>query len=297
MILVTGGSGMVGSELRKILPNAMYPTSSELNLLDQNSIETYFRKHKIDSVIHLAAYVGSLHDNIENAVRYYEQNVLMNTQLTKSAYANGVQRFIGILSTCIYPNDGLAYPMKEDDIHNGAPHESLYSYAYAKRSHAVQLNAYKSQYGVNYSYLIPTNMYGQSLHLDRMHFINDLVVKIIRATKNGEKELRLFGDGSPLRQFIAAKDFALFIKLYLESGCGESLNVSDEYNRSINEMARLAVSLYNPDLHIVYDSSKPNGQYRKDVDVSRLKQIFPQFSFNSLENGLLELFEYYEKIL
>lgn len=297
MILVTGGSGMVGEELKKILPNALYPSSKELNLLDSNSIEKFFTKHKVTKIIHLAAYVGSLHDNIDNAVQYFEQNILMNTLITKSAYEYGVERFIGILSTCIYPDKGMEYPLKESIIHNGSPHEALYGYAYAKRAHAVQIDTYKKQFDLNYSYLIPTNMYGKSKHLERMHFVNDLVVKIIKATKNKEKEIILFGDGTPLRQFISARDFARFIKVYLENGSSINLNVSDEYNRSIHEMAAIALNLYNPELKVIYDDSKPNGQFRKDVDLSLLKENFPSFQFTSFENGLRDLFEYYEKIL
>lgn len=296
MILITGGSGMVGEELKKILPNALYPSSKELNLLDSNSIEKFFTINQVTKIIHLAAYVGSLHDNIDNAVQYFEQNILMNTLITKAAYEHRVERFIGILSTCIYPDKGMEYPLKESIMHNGSPHEALYGYAYAKRSHAVQIDTYKKQFGLNYSYLIPTNMYGKSKHLERMHFINDLVVKIIKATKNKEKEIILFGDGTPLRQFISARDFARFIKIYLESGSSINMNVSDEYNRSIQEMAAIALNLYNPELKVIYDDSKPNGQFRKDVDSSLLRENFPSFQFTSFQNGLRDLFEYYEKL-
>ena len=182
-------------------------------------------------------------------------------------------------------------------MHSGPPHIALYGYAYAKRAHAVQIDTYKKQYNVDFSYLIPTNMYGKSKHSDRMHFVNDLVVKIIRATRNHSDHITLFGDGTPLRQFISARDFARFISFYVDKGLAVNLNVSDRYNRSIDEMANIAVNLYNPKLKIKYDESRPNGQYRKDVDVSKLEQFFPEFKFTSLNKGLTELFTYYEKIL
>jgi GDP-L-fucose synthase len=178
MILVTGGSGMVGSELKKFMPECLYPSSKELNLLSDQSIRDYFKINKIKSVIHLAAYVGSLHDNIENRVKYFDLNIIMNTNITKISYEFGITKFIGILSTCIYPDKNMTYPMLESSIHEGAPHKDLYSYAYAKRAHAVQLDAYKNQYGVDFSYLIPTNLYGYSSHFERLHFVNDLVLKI-----------------------------------------------------------------------------------------------------------------------
>jgi GDP-L-fucose synthase len=295
MILVTGGSGMVGSELKKIMPECLYPTSKELNLLSEQSIKAYFSKNKIRSVIHLAAYVGSLHDNIENRVKYFDLNVIMNTNITSISHQFGITKFLGILSTCIYPDKNMVYPMLESNIHEGAPHEDLYSYAYAKRSHAVQIDAYKKQYGVDYSYLIPTNLYGYSSHLERLHFVNDLVIKIINAKKNSLKTIELFGDGTPLRQFMFAGDFARFIKEYFYSNINISMNVGDPTNRSIQEMAEIAINLKKIDIRIIYNNSKPNGQFRKDVDMSIMKKHFSNFTFSTFEFGLDKLFKYYEE--
>ena len=155
-ILITGASGMVGSYLSKLLPKAFTPSSKELNLLDSNSVERYMKEHSFDYVIHLAAYVGSLHDNIENRTPYFDQNILMNTILTKYSYESGVRNFLGILSTCIYPDNINEFPIHESKLHDGSPHIDLMSYAYAKRSHAVQIEAYKQSFNVNYNYLIPT---------------------------------------------------------------------------------------------------------------------------------------------
>jgi len=297
MILVTGGSGMVGKDLKKFMPNALYPSSNELDLLSENSIKNFFTKNEITGVIHLAAYVGSLHDNIENRVQYFDQNIIMNTLITKISFEFGVKKFIGVLSTCIFPDKGMKYPMSELQIHNGAPHIDLYSYAYAKRSHAVQLDAYKYQYGVDYSYLIPTNMYGYSNHDDRLHFINDLVLKIVKARKNKLSSIELFGDGSPMRQFMFSEDFARFIMEYYNSGITESINVGDPENRSVLEMAEIALKVSNSKLSIVFNDSKPNGQHRKDVDMSKMTKNFPSFKFTPFEIGIEKLFKFYVKKL
>jgi len=288
---------MVGSELKKIMPECLFPNSFELNLLSEESIKNYFSKNRVTSVIHLAAYVGSLHDNIENRVKYFEHNILMNTLITKICYEFGVTKFIGILSTCIYPDKGMTYPMEEAEIHEGAPHHDLYSYAYAKRAHAVQLDAYKKQYGVNFSYLIPTNLFGYSDHTDRLHFVNDLVIKILKAQKQNKNSIELFGDGTPLRQFMFAGDFARFIREYFYSNTIINMNVGDPINRSVEEMANIALKARNINLNIRYNNTKPNGQFRKDVDMSLMKESFPNFEFGTFENNLIKLFHYYEKII
>lgn len=293
-ILVTGGSGMVGRSLRALFPNATYPSSSELDLTDSRAVKSYMGQGRFDSVIHLAAHVGSLHDNIENSTLYFDRNVLMNTLLTKYAYESGVKNFLGVLSTCIYPDATKEFPIPESSLHNGAPHFDLMSYSYAKRSHAVQLDAYKNSFGVNYNYLIPCNLYGAKLesHRGRSHFINDLIYKICAAKLNGERGIVLFGDGTPLRQFMHAEDFAKVIFAYISNNINASFNVAPQVNMSINEMARIALDVCECDTFTVsYDSSKPNGQHRKDVNTSLMEKYLPDLEFRSLRDGMSSLFQ------
>tara|TARA_B100000989_G_C19516918_1_gene462123 strand:- start:666 stop:1577 length:912 start_codon:yes stop_codon:yes gene_type:complete len=292
-ILVTGGSGMVGSELKKLLPNATYPTSKELNLADPHSVESFLKRNQFNYVIHLAAHVGSLHDNIENSTLYFDQNILINTIITKLSHQNGIKNFLGILSTCIYPDDLDDFPIKEKSLHLGAPHKDLMTYAYAKRSHAVQLNAYKESFNINYNYLIPCNLYGdfKLSHKDRYHFVNDLILKIIKAKRSEDTHIKLFGDGTPMRQFMLAEDFAKIICAYLDKDLNTSFNVAPEENLSINEIAKIGLEACEAkELKIIYDPSKPNGQFRKDVDTSLLKQNI-NFEFTSLFKGINKVYE------
>jgi GDP-L-fucose synthase len=293
-ILITGASGMVGRELSKLIPEACCPSSSELDLLNPIAVEEYMHKEKFEYVVHLAAYVGSLHDNIENRTAYFDKNILMNTIITKYSYESGVKNFLGILSTCIYPDNITHFPIKEISLHDGAPHKDLMSYAYAKRSHAVQLKAYKESYGVNYNYLIPCNLYGvvSESHKGRSHYVNDLIQKIILAKESNESKIILFGDGSPLRQFMYAGDLAKVIFLYINSRINDSFNVAPNANLSVDEIARIALLACGAEaMSIEYDSSKPNGQLRKDVDTSVLKTCFPDFKFLGLADGIKKIYE------
>ena len=131
-ILVTGGSGLIGSYLKQLMPNATYVSSKDFNLLNEDQVITMFSKIKPKIVIHLAAMVGGVHHNIEEPVKYFEENILMNTIILKESFAHKVERFTGILSSCIYPDKVKSYPIKENELFEGAPHSDLFSYSYAK---------------------------------------------------------------------------------------------------------------------------------------------------------------------
>lgn len=295
-VLITGGNGMVGRNLRKLMPDAFAPSSSELDLMNASAVKQYMNDNKFDTVIHLAAYVGSLHDNIENRTKYFDNNILMNTIITKYAYESGVHNFLGVLSTCIYPDDCNEFPIKEIALHKGAPHADLMSYAYAKRSHAVQLDAYRESFGVNYNYLIPCNLYGivDESHEGRSHFVNDLIFKIIRAKNENSSIFELFGDGTPLRQFMHAEDFASVIYKYIDNNLSGSFNVAPDINLSVDNIARVALKTCDAtDLKIQYSSAKTNGQLRKDVDTSLMKKAIPSVTFRSLEDGIRQVYDYY----
>jgi GDP-L-fucose synthase len=289
-ILITGGSSMVGQHLKNLLPDAIYFNSSHANLTEQADVRRIIRNMKPRTVIHLAARVGGIIDNIEHPGEYFYENTMMNTMLMEESRLNGVERFMGILSTCIYP-DQLAeafYPLREEVLFMGPPTPTNFSYGYAKRCLAVQTEAYNKEYGLKYNYLIPCNLYSEydKFIPGKAHFVADLVRKIVEA-KKGDGKLRLFGTGSPLRQNMYAGDLARVIQLCVENDITESFNVSVSQNLSIKETAEIALKACEAEnVEISWDSTKPDGQYRKDVSNDKMLRLLPDFDFTTLEEGV-----------
>ena len=284
---------MVGKSLQKIIPNADYYSSNQLNLLNEKEVEFHMKRKKYDVVIHLAAKVGGIIDNINKPVDYFEENLIMNTNIVKWSHLTGVKRFIGILSTCIYPDKVDKYPMKEEMLHQGPPTPTNFSYGYAKRCLAVQIDAYNKQYGTKYQYLTPCNLYGENDKFgENSHFIAALVKKIIKMEQEGSDTLELFGSGTPLRQFMHSDDLAWVINECLEKNIYESFNVATEENLSIKEMAEIALeSCGLENVKIVFDSTKPDGQYRKDVSIDKLKGLLPRFKTLPLSEGIKKVYD------
>jgi len=299
-ILVTGGHGLVGSCLQNKLPQAIYLSSSDYDLTRESDVIKLFENHKPTCIIHLAARVGGIIDNIENPAEYFDDNILMNTLMLKYSKMNHVEKFIGILSTCIYPDQVEDYPMTEDDLHLGPPTSTNFSYGYAKRSLSVQIDAYNKQYGTKYQYLIPCNLYGvgDKDNEKKSHFLTSLIKKIVDAKKKGERKIILYGDGTPLRQFLFADDLAKVIYEVYKQNITESFNVSGDENLSISEMVQIALGVCDAkDFEIIWNSEKPNGQFRKDVSNRKMKTLLSNMNFISLEEGIKKVYEsYYDKI-
>jgi GDP-L-fucose synthase len=292
-ILVTGGSGMVGRSLKKIMPDAVYISSKDFDLTKESSVKLLFEKHNPDAIIHLAAKVGGIIDNIKKPAEYFTDNILMNTLLMDYAYKNNVKRFISMLSTCIYPDVENLYPMKESQLHNGPPTPTNFSYGYAKRCLAVQTDTYNKQYGTQYQYLTPCNLYGEfDKYGDNSHFIAALIKKIHYSLKNNEKGIVLFGDGTPLRQFMHSDDLAHIIKYCIDNDIYTNMNVATEENLTIKEMASIALKACDAEhLSVHFDSSYPNGQHRKDVSIELLKSTIPSFKPTNLYDGIKKVYK------
>jgi GDP-L-fucose synthase len=290
-IVVTGGSGLVGKHLQEILPDAFYLSSKDCDLTDIKKVRWMISSYTPDVVIHLAARVGGIQDNLKYPADYFDDNILINTNIVKVCKEYDVKRFIGILSTCIYPSVVDNYPMTEEDLFIGPPPPSNFSYGYAKRCLAVQIDAYNKQFGTKYNYLIPCNLYGDydNLHNEnKMHFITALLNKIRNSQDNS---LYLLGTGKPLRQFMYAGDLAKIIKLVIENNITESFNVAPDFNYSIDEMAKIALDVTNKDYDIIYDRPELDGQYRKDVSNKKLLKLFPDFKFTQLKEGLKKVYD------
>ena len=288
-ILVTGGTGMVGSHLKEIMPDAIY-IGSNIDLRDWIAVDTLFEKIKPICVIHLAAKVGGIQENIEKPAEFFDDNILMNTHILKASYKHNVKKFTGVLSTCIYPDIVENYPMKEKDMFLGPPAKTNFSYGYAKRCLAVQIEAYNKQYKTQWNYLTPCNLYSELDNFEngkKMHFITALLKKI----KDSNGLLEFLGTGKPLRQFMYAGDLAKIIKKVIDEDITESFNVAPNYNYSINEMANMALDSINKKCEIVYSNPKLDGQYRKDVSSEKLKEIVGDFEFTDLQKGMKKVYD------
>lgn len=287
-IVVTGGSGMVGKSLKKIMPNAIYLSSQDYNLTIERGVAQMYHDLKPTVVIHLAAKVGGIIDNINKPYTYFTDNILMNSLLVEYARFHGVERFIGILSTCIYPDVTNSYPMKEEMLHDGPPTPTNFSYGYAKRCLAVQIDACNKEHGTNYQYLTPCNLYGEHDKFgENSHFVAALIKKIHQAKLVSEDKITLFGTGTPLRQFMHSDDLAKIIKRCIDENVYDSFNVATEQNLSIDDIARTAIRACGASkMKIEYDITKPDGQFRKDVSIEKMKNIFPDFTPTRLYHGI-----------
>lgn len=292
-ILVTGGTGQVGRELQALLPDAVFVSSKDYDLTNCGDVDQMIITHKPETVIHCAARVGGILDNINHQTEYFAENVLMNTLLVDACLKYNVPNFIGILSTCIYPDVVSSYPMTEDVMHDGKPTRTNFSYGIAKRAMATHIDAIREQHKKNYCYVIPCNLYGvHDKYNDRSHFIGALLKKIYEASERGEKKIVLFGTGQPLRQILYARDLARVLETMVIKEVYHNFNIANEDNLSIDSYARIVLkALGFEDWTIEYDSTKPDGQYRKDVSLGEFKKLFPEFKFTSLEEGIVEVYK------
>jgi len=293
-ILVTGGSGLVGQHLQDILSEAVYISSRDYDLTDLQQVRDMMLEYNPNVVIHLAARVGGIVDNINYPVDYLEENVMMNTNVLKACHEFDVEKVIAILSTCIYPDVVETYPMKEEDLFNGPPTETNFSYGFAKRCMAAHIDSYRKQYDKKWSYLIPCNLYGEydKYEEHHSHFVSALIKKIYEA----EDSIELWGTGKPLRQFMYGGDLARVIKYMIDNDVVGSFNVAPEWVHSINNLAEIGKkACLKEKLVVNYDSTKPDGQFRKDVDSSKLLSVLKDFKFTTLEEGIKKVYDNFSK--
>ena len=280
---------MVGKHLQKILPEAIYVGSRDYDLRDWLDVENLFETYKPTHVVHLAAKVGGIQDNLSKPAEYFDDNILINTNVLKMCKWYNVKRCIGVLSTCIYPDSVSKYPMKEKDMFLGPPTKSNFSYGYAKRCLAVQINAYNEQYNTKYNYLVPCNLYSEYDNFNdenKMHFMTALLKKI----KSSENTLNLLGTGKPLRQFMYAGDLAKIIKKVIDNDITDSFNVAPSENLSIDEMANISLNILNKNLKIKYFKPELDGQFRKDVSSKKMLNYISDFKFTSFKDGIKKVY-------
>jgi len=282
-IMVTGGSGLVGSTI-----NADIKLSSkDADLRNWNETISIFEKYKPDEVIHCAGKVGGVGSNMNYKGEFFYDNIMINTNVLEACRITGVKKVVSFLSTCIFPDD-IEYPLTEKKIHIGEPHNSNYAYAYAKRMLDIQSRAYKEQYGVNYTCVIPTNIYGpnDNFNLENGHVLPALIHKCYLAKKNNT-DFVVWGSGKPLREFIYSEDVGRLTEWALNNYEEEEpiiFSTSDEI--SIGNVAEMVVYYMGFKGKLIFDDEKPDGQFRKPSDNSKLKSYLPDFKFTPIEKGI-----------
>jgi GDP-L-fucose synthase len=284
-ILITGGGGMVGSAMQSPLKL----TREYCDLTNPKQTTGLFKAIRPDGVIHCAGKVGGVGGNMNYKGEYFYDNLMINTNVIEAARQAGVKHLVAFLSTCVFPDD-VQYPLTIDQIHKGEPHFSNYPYAYAKRMADVQIRAYREQYGLNYTSIIPSNIYGpnDNFSLEHGHVMPMLIHKLYLAKQN-KTDFVVWGTGKPLREFIYSKDIAKIAEWILANYKGEEpLIVSGDEEISIKDLVELLVDEFKFKGKVIFDSTKPDGQFKKPSDNSKIKELLPNFEYTSFEQGIKE---------
>ena len=283
-LLVTGGKGMVGSAI-----DSSIKLGREYNLIDPKETLKAFTDHNPTHVIHCAGKVGGVGGNMNYKGEYFYDNLMINTNVIESARKTGVKHLVAFLSTCVFP-DNVKYPLTPNQVHLGEPHSSNYPYAYAKRMADVQIRAYREQYGLNYTSIIPSNIYGpnDNFSLEHGHVMPMLIHKLYLAKKN-KTDFIVWGSGKPLREFIYSKDIAKIAEWVLFNYKGtDPLIVSGDEEVSIKDLVGILVDKFKFKGKVKFDKTKPDGQLRKPSDNSAIKELMPDFKYTPFEQGIEE---------
>ena len=284
-VLITGGYGMVGSAME----SQIKLSRETCDLTNPKQTHKLFQLIKPEGVIHCAGKVGGIGGNSNYKGEYFYDNLMINTNVIESARKAGVKNLVAFLSTCVFP-DKVKYPLTVDQIQLGEPHESNYPYAYAKRMADVQIRAYREQYGINYTSIIPSNIYGpnDNFSLEHGHVMPMLIHKLYLAKKN-KTDFTVWGSGKPLREFIYSKDIAKIAEWALFNYEGtDPLIISGDEEISIKDLVGLLVDEFKFKGKVVFDKTKPDGQLRKPSDNSKIKELMPDFEYTPFEQGIKE---------
>ena len=301
-VCVTGGDGFLGSFVQKTLKgrganDVFIPTIEQYDLTDITDIRRMLNDAQPDLIIHLAALAGGIGANLARPAEFFYKNLMMGVPLLHEAWEQGVEKFVAIGTICAYPKF-TPVPFKEEHLWDGYPEETNAPYGLAKKMLLVQSQAYREQYGFNSIYLLPVNLYGprDNFNLETSHVIPALIRKMIDAENRGEDEIVLWGDGSPTREFFYAGDAARGIVMAAERYNGsEPVNLGAGMEISIKDLAQLISELSGFSGRIVWDTSKPNGQPRRALDITRAKEYFGFEAEMHFEEGLKRTIDWYRQ--
>jgi GDP-L-fucose synthase len=298
-VLITGGGGFLGSHLvDRVRAEGIDPFVArrrDYDLTRADDVVRLIETAKPELVIHLAAEVGGIGANLENPGRYWYANLMMGAHVLEQSRAAGVHKLVLLGTICAYPKFA-SVPFHEDELWDGYPDETNAPYGIAKKSLLVGAQGYRKQYGLNTIYLLPVNLYGprDNFDLHTSHVIPALIRKMVEAQERGDSEILLWGDGSPTREFLYVEDAADGIWLAARRYDGpEPVNLGTSAEISIRDLAELVAELTGFDGEIVWDTTKPNGQPRRRLDVSRAEEQFGFRARTPLRDGLERTIAWY----
>jgi len=300
-VILTGGAGFVGKHVAAYLQaqgvgTLIIPRRANYDLRHEQQVARLFADYPDTTlVLHLAARVGGIGYNRQNPATLFYDNIMMGTLMLDYAYRSGVPKFVGVGTICEYPKF-TPVPFKEEDLWNGYPEETNAPYGLAKKMLAVQSEAYRQQYDYNAIHLMPTNLYGPGDNFDpeSSHVIPGIITKMMTAKEQNWPFVTLFGDGTPTREFLYVKDAAEGIVMaaadYNEAA---PVNLGSGVEISIKELAEMIMEIVGYQGELRWDTDKPNGQPRRNVDVNRAREKFGFRAQTSFEMGLKEVIEWY----
>jgi GDP-L-fucose synthase len=299
-IIVTGGAGFLGSFVCDLLKqrgytNLFIPRKKDVDLTSEAAVDKLYREQKPAVVMHLAAEVGGIGANRDNPGRFFFANMAMGMHLIEAARKHGLKKLVQVGTICAYPKF-TPVPFKEEDIWNGYPEETNAPYGVAKKALLVQCQAYRQQYGLNAVYLLPVNLYGpkDNFDLHTSHVIPALIRKCVEAKNRGDKEIVAWGTGKVSREFLYVEDCARGLVDSMEKyDSPEPMNLGSGREITIKDLTELVANLVGFEGKITWDSTKPDGQPRRCLDVSRAKQEIAFVAGTSLEDGLKKTIDWY----
>lgn len=292
-VLLTGGNGFLGSHVAARLKSSGYasvltPGSSQYDLRDQAACAKMMMENKPDAVIHMAGVVGGIGANRRHPGKFLYENALMGLHVIHEAMKAGVKKVVILGTICAYPKF-TPPPFREDELWSGYPEETNAPYGIAKKMLLVQAQGYREEYGLNAVYLLPVNLYGpgDNYHPESSHVIPALIRKFEEARVRGDKTVTLWGDGSPTREFLYVEDAAEGIALALEKyNAPEPVNLGNGREIRIKELAEIVAKETGFTGEVIWDITKPNGQPRRSLDVSRAKKAFGFEAKTGFQDGL-----------
>jgi GDP-L-fucose synthase len=301
-VVVTGGAGFLGSYVVEKLrqrgcQQLVVPRSREHDLREKEAIVSLLHEVRPHLVIHLAAVVGGIGANRRHPGQFFYDNALMGIQLIEAARRAGVEKFVCAGTICAYPKY-TPVPFQEQDLWNGYPEETNAPYGLAKKMLLVQLQAYRQEYGFHGIYLLPVNLYGPWDNFDpeSSHVIPAIIRKVVEARRRGEKKITAWGTGQVSREFLYVEDAAEGIVLAAERyDKPEPVNLGSGQEITIRDLVHLIAELSGFNGQVEWDSSQPDGQPRRCLDITKAQQEFDFVARTSLRAGLKSTLKWYEK--